>query len=178
MLVTCAGASASLANGSLLTLTNFHPGVTATRSGSSQGPERGAGGRRDRLESGLAYLEQSQWPVHLSGLIQAPHAECSLMPTHVFQGQGSQSSHKVCPLPCRAPCAQAGSADGAWGPPARQASGSRAPHLPQSVPGSHLGSLASALEQLNVRSCFRDPSIRENYKHSFLWILGYFAYLE
>lgn len=115
MLVTCARASASLANGSLLTLTNFHPGVTATRSGSSQGPERGAGGRRDRLESGLAYLERSQWPVHLSGLIQAPHAECSLMPTHVFQGQGSQSSHKVCPLPCRAPCAQAGSADGAWG---------------------------------------------------------------
>lgn len=40
------------------------------------------------------------------------------MPTRVFQSQGSQSSHKACPsltpLPFRAPCAQAGSADGAW----------------------------------------------------------------
>lgn len=44
-------------------------------------------------------------------------------------------------------------------------------------PGANQAVPANALELPNRPFCFRDHRVRENYKHSFLWILGYFAYL-
>lgn len=46
-----------------------------------------------------------------------------------------------------------------------------------SSPGAVWTVLGNALGLLNLCPCFRDQSMRKNYKHSFPWILGYFAYL-
>lgn len=51
MLVTVVGASASLANESLLTLKYLHPEITAIRSGSSQGPVRESWGQEGRART-------------------------------------------------------------------------------------------------------------------------------
>lgn len=181
MLVTFTDVSECTSMVSLLTLEHVHPRSTAICSGSSQRLERGSWGQEGATSTWIcrsgAVTVASLEP-HKFFMLNVPW--CPPMSSRVRGAQATIGSVPTPPHCLSEPCMSRQGMQMEPGQPLEARHQDSGPHLSFSLcarPGTLWAVMANALELLYLHSCFKDLSIRESYKHSFLWILGYFAYL-